>query len=139
MHPNNNCDGDYYEMTCLLVVPAIKSSPVFLSLLGSVTEINVVNKQRMLPGRTHPMLNLSLRSFVKLEKISKIVSLFFISPEAGYFSELSDLLSKTLEDVINFDKDDRAGGGDTSTSDLLMFVNSTVVTFSTFPATLAST
>ncbi len=93
----------------------------------------------MLPERTHPSLNRSLIPFVRREKISKIISLFFISSGAGYSSELPELLSKTLEDVINFDKDDRAGGGDTSTSDLLMFVHSTVVTFSTFPVTLDST
>jgi hypothetical protein len=138
MHPNNNCDGDYYEMTCLLGVPAIKSSFAFLSLLAGITETNAVNKQRMLPGRTHPRLNLSLRPSVRREKISKIISLLFISSGAGYFSELPELLSKTLGDVSNFDKGGRAGGVN-STSDLLRFVNSTVVTFSTFPATLAST
>ncbi|VVB86681.1 Uncharacterised protein [uncultured archaeon] len=140
MHLNNNCNGDYYEMTCLLGgVPVIKSSPAFLSLLAEgVTKINAVNKQKMLLERTHPRLNLSLRPSVRREKISKIISLLFISPGAGYFSELPDLSSKTLGDVSTFDKDDRAGG-DNNTSDVLRFANATVVTFSTFPATLAST
>ncbi len=87
---------------------------------------------------THPRLNRFLRPSVRREKISKIISLLFISPEAGYFSELPELLSKTLGDVSNFDKGDRAGG-DNNTSDLLRFANATVVAFSAFPATLAST
>ncbi len=45
MHLNNNSNSDYYEMTCLLEGPAIKSSPV-LSLLARVMEIKLlINKE----------------------------------------------------------------------------------------------